>query len=104
MKEPIDDRGPLPQKGKANPARLSFKWGLIGAASAVTGAVILATLHGLFLGFHPSPIYGSYEAGWNAAHTMAIFVFFMGGLPIAGFGFAIGFVVGLVKSAFGKGG
>ena len=103
MKEPIDDWGPLPQKGAANPAWRPFKCGLVGAASAVAGAVLLAALHGLFLGFHPAPIYGSYEAGLNAAATMAVFVFFMGGLPIAGIGFAVGFVVGMVKSGLRKG-
>jgi hypothetical protein len=98
MKEPIDDWGPPPKKDAAYHPWRSLTWGLLGAVSAVALAVLLSALRGLFFG-QVSAFYGTYEPGWNAAAKMAIFMFFLGGLPIAGIGFAVGLVVGLVKNS-----
>jgi hypothetical protein len=88
----------MPQKGGANPAWRPFKWGLIGAASAVAIALLLAAIRGLFFG-QVSAFHGTYEPGWYAAYTKAMFMFFLGGLPISGIGFLVGFVAGLVRSS-----
>ena len=74
MKQSPDDWAPLTQKGAPHAGWRPFKYGLIWAAISVAVVVLLATLHGLFLGFHPAPIYGSYGPGLNAAATMVVFV------------------------------
>jgi hypothetical protein len=102
VKEPVDDWLPLPKKGASDPWR-PLKWGLIGAVSAVAGAVLLAALRGFFFG-QVSSFYGTYEPGWDAAYARAGFMLLLGGLPISGLGFAGGIIAGLVKSGHRSGG
>jgi hypothetical protein len=96
----IDDWAPLPAKESPRQWWRVLKSGLIGVVVSVLAIILLALIHGLLLGFHPAPIYGSYEPGLNAAASMAVLVVVFGGLPVAMVGFVVGVVVGLIRSAW----
>lgn len=97
MKEPIDEWAPLPEKAAVPSGWRPLKYALIGAVLAVAVAVLLSAVWGFIFGLN-SAFYGSHKPGWDGAAIRAMIMFFFGGFPIAGIGFVIGLVVGLVKS------
>jgi hypothetical protein len=103
MKEPIDDWEPVSEKCRPNSAWRPLKWGLIGAVSAVALAVLFSAIYGSIYGM-ASAFYGHHKPGLDGAYIYAIIMFFFGGLPIAGIGFMVGLVIGVVKSGLGKDG
>jgi hypothetical protein len=101
-KDPLDEWSVLLPKAGA-PSRksillLALKRGLIWTVISMTVLVVSFGVYCGLFGYHPTPIYGSYEPGWNAAFTGAILFLFLGG-PTFGLGiFVTVFVVSLVRS------
>lgn len=96
----IDDWAPVPAKESPRQWWRVLKSGLIGAVASVLALILFAAIHGLFFGFHPTPIYGSYGPGFEAAFTMVVLLTLFGGLPVAAMGFVAGAVTGLIRSAW----
>jgi hypothetical protein len=100
-KEPVDDWAAFPPKGAPSGKSVllkSLKQAVVWTAIIFTALVLSFAVYCGFFGFHPAPIYGSYQPGWDAAYTGGMFFLFLGG-PTYGLGiFVAALVVSLIRS------
>ncbi|MFO0906833.1 MAG: hypothetical protein U0835_00440 [Isosphaeraceae bacterium] len=85
------------------PILRALKWGSLATLAFVGGLAILAAIHGLLFGWHPSAtIYGQAAPGFEAAITKAFFVTIFAAVPLSPIAFVAGVIASFFRRSSGK--